>query len=286
MTEKILIVGNGFLGCNIFSSSVAHNIKPIVASRSEHNFLDVTQKHSIEKIVFEYKPDFIINCAALTKIDDIEIEPKKAFKINAYGAQNIAQVANKNKIKMMHISTDSVFDGKKGMYDENSITNPLNEYAKSKKLGEDLVMETSDEFIVVRTNFYGYNNEGRFLFNWILQNFRDNREFVGFDDVFFNPLEITNLSEMLIELLKLDFSGIIHLAANKAISKYEFGLKISEVLGFNSDLIKKGSLMKSKFVAKRPLNTSLSNKKAKRILKTKFLNIEEWLKMNNNLRNR
>ena len=84
MTEKILIVGNGFLGSNIFSSSVAHNIKPIVASRSEHNFLDVTQKHSIEKIVFEYKPDFIINCAALTKIDDIEIEPKKAFKINAY----------------------------------------------------------------------------------------------------------------------------------------------------------------------------------------------------------
>lgn len=282
MTEKILIIGNGFLGSSIFSSSVAHDIEPIVASRSEHNFLDVTQKLSIEKIVFEHKPDFIINCAALTKIDDIEIEPKKAFEINAYGAQNIAQVANKNKIKMMHISTDSVFDGKKGMYDESSIINPLNEYAKSKKLGEDLVMETSDEFIVVRTNFYGYNNEGRFLFNWMLQNFRDKREFVGFDDVFFNPLEVKNLSEMLIELLQLDFSGIIHLAANKAISKYEFGLKISEILGFNSDLIKKRSLMESKFVAKRPLNTSLLNKKAKRILKTKFLSLEEWLKMNNN----
>lgn len=278
MTEKLLIIGNGFLGGNIFTSSILNNIEPIISSRSENIFLDITKISSIEKVVLKYKPDFIINSAALTQIDNIENNSDKAFAVNAQGAQNVAQVANKNKIKFIHISTDSIFDGNIGMYDENATPNPLNEYAKSKKLGEDLVMKIVDDFIIVRTNFYGFHKGGKFLFNWMLQNFHNKKKFIGFDNVIFNPLEIQNLSEMLIELLHLDFSGIIHLSSNEIMSKYEFGLKIAKILKLNSNLITKGSLEQSKFIAKRPLNTSLSNKRAKKILKTKFLNVEDWLK--------
>jgi dTDP-4-dehydrorhamnose reductase len=277
MTEKLLIIGNGFLGGNIFTSSILNNIEPIISSRSENIFLDITKISSIEKVVLKYKPDFIINSAALTQIDNIENDSDKAFAVNAQGAQNVAQVANKNKIKFIHISTDSIFNGNVGMYDENATPNPLNEYAKSKKLGEDLVMEIADKPIIVRTNFYGFHEGEKFLFNWMLQNFRDGKKFIGFDDVIFNPLEIKNLSEMLVELLHLDFFGIIHLSSNETMSKYEFGLKIAKVLELNANLITKGSLEQSKFIAKRPLNTSLSNQKAKKILKTKFLNFENWL---------
>lgn len=280
MTEKILIIGKGFLGENIFSASLLHNIESIAASRSEKIFVDITDITSIEKVVLKYKPDFIINSAALTQIDEIELNPTQAFLVNAEGAKNVAQVANKNKTKFIQISTDSIFDGSKGMYDENSIPNPLNEYAKSKKLGEDLIMENSDKFIIVRTNFYGFHKGNKFLFNWVLQNLLDKKEFIAFDDVVFNPLEVRNLSELLIELLHVNFSGIINLSSNEVLSKYQFALKIARLLELDTNLIIKGSLNQSKLVAKRPLNTSLSNLKAKKILKTDFLNLDDWLKTN------
>ena len=100
---------------------------------------------------------------------------------------------------------------------------------------------------------------------------------MGFDDVFFNPLEITNLSEMIIELSNSNFTGIINLASDKVISKYQFAMDVAKIFDLNSKLIIKGSIDDFEFIAKRPKNTSLSNRKAKRILKTKIISIQDSL---------
>lgn len=278
MSDKILIIGKGFLGSTIFSTCKNAGIHVLGTHyNSSAPIMDITSRNSIEKVVNNFRPDLIINCAALTNLDQIESNPKRASMINAHGAKNIAEVSRKNKNKMIHISTDNVFDGKKGMYCEEDIPNPINEYAKSKKIGEDFVKEILDDYIIIRTNFYGYNSEGKFLFNWILKKIKERQQITGFSDIIFNPLEIRNLSDMIKELIHKDFKGILHLSSNEIFSKYEFIIEIAKMFDFNMNLITKGSIANANFTAKRPLNTSLSNQLAKKILKTQPLSLKKWL---------
>lgn len=278
MSKKILVIGKGFLGNSIFLMAENLGFQAVGTKISGDNILDVCSLDSIQNIVSKMNPDVIVNCAALTDIDAIESNPKKAYDVNAYGAKNVSMVAQQMKIKLIHVSTDSVFDGLKGMYVEEDIPNPVNEYAKSKKLGEDFVTETCDNSIIIRTDFYGYNAEGKFLFSWILNNLQNENIITAFDDVIFNPLQVTNLASMIIDLFDVDFTGILHLSSNEVMSKYQFATKIANNLGFSNALIRKGSIKESKFIAKRPLNTSLSNLKSRKILKTDIINLDDWLK--------
>ncbi len=278
MSKKILVIGKGFLGSNIFSMLNGAKIDVLGTHYQKSTpILDIMDPCSIEKITNVFKPDIIINCAALTNLEQIESNSKKAYLVNAYGVKNIADVCKRNKIKMIHISTDSVFDGTQGMYSESDIPNPVNEYAKSKKLGEDFVKNILDDYIIIRTNFYGFNSEENFLFNWVLKNLKNKQPIIGFSDVMFNPLEIRNLINMIYELMNKDFMGIIHLASNEVISKYEFIIEVAKILNLDSELIVKGNIKNSNLIAKRPLNTSLSNQQAKKILKTQPLSLKNWL---------
>jgi len=279
MPDKILIIGKGFLGSTIFSTCQNAEIHVLGTHYNKSTpIVDITNINSIEKVANKFRPDLIINCAALTNLDQIESNPERAYAINAHGAKNIASVSKQNKIKMIHISTDSVFDGIKGMYHEDDIPNPINEYAKSKKMGEDFVKETLDKYIIIRTNFYGYNFEGKFLFNWILKKLKEKQQITGFSDIIFNPLEIGNLSDMIKELAHKNFNGILHLSSNENFSKHEFIIEITKMLNLDIELITKGSIKNANFTAKRPLNTSLSNQLAKKILKIQPLSLKNWLK--------
>src|SRR5579863_6043251 len=100
------------------------------------------------------------------------------------------------------------------MYTEEDIPNPINVYAQSKALGEKFVKENTSNYVIIRTNFYGHNNEGKFLFNWILNTLKQKKELIGFDDIIFTPLEVSNLAKMISEISITDYSGIIHLSSN------------------------------------------------------------------------
>lgn len=279
MAEKILIIGKGFLGGYIFDQSSLMGLSPVTTNHDAVNF-DIRDINLVEKVISYHKPDFIVNCAALTNIDQIEANPTEAYQVNGDGAKNVAMVANKEKIKLIHVSTDSVFDGKKGMYNENDLLFPINEYAKSKKIGEDHVKKICERYVIVRTNFYGYNKQGKHLFNWILTSLKNARSIIGFYDVFFNPLEVENLSMMIIELGLNQYDGVIHLASDEIMNKYQYALKIAEILNFDKSLITKGSISDSNLLAKRPLNTTLSNAVSKKILKTPFVSLDDWLRHN------
>ena len=278
MDKKVLVVGNGFLGNSIINEGQKKEFQIISAHTSSNNHpLDIRKNESIEKVVIKTSPTVIINCAALTNVDEIEKNPKEAYSVNSLGAKNLAKISKNYGIKFIQISTDSVFDGKRGNYSETDTVNPINEYAKSKKLGEDYTLDENSESIVVRTNFYGENKDGKFLYNWILNNLKNNKIFSGFNNIVFNPLEIQNLTDMLLEISEIKYAGIIHLSTDKNMTKYEFARKIANELQYDLELIKKGLLDNNKMTAKRPLNTTLSNKIAKKILKTKPIELEKWL---------
>ena len=275
--KKLLIIGQGFLGNTLSNIAKTKNFQVFQASFSNHIKIDIRNRKSVENIVKKINPDVIINCAAKTDIDNIEKNSKNAFEVNAYGVENISKISSKYSKRLIHISTDSVFDGKKGNYLENDNPNPINEYSKSKKLGEDLVKENLEDYVIVRTNFYGNHNKKKFLFNWIMENYKQKKKFEGFTNIFFNPLEIENLSLGLVELSELKYTGILHMGSNKSYSKYEFAKIIGEKLEYDNELLSKKEVNSKEFIAKRPHNTTLSNKLSKKIINNHFYNLETWL---------
>lgn len=283
MIKKALVIGSGFLGSHIIKEFQVAGIQTVGTKNKtvkDHDFfiVDVRNISSISDCVLKVKPDLIINCAANVQIDFLEKNPELAYAINSHGAANIAKICQKYKIRMVHISTDGIFDGYKGMYSEEDIPNPINIYAKSKALAEKLVKESVDDCVIVRTNFYGFNQSGKFLFNWVLDTLRQNKQLVGFYDVIFTPLEISNLSRMIFEIAMKNYSGIIHLASNEPISKYQFAINVAESFELNKDLIKRDSVDNHVgYVARRSKNTSLINKKAREILNTPIISLNEWL---------
>ncbi len=281
MDSKVLVIGSGFLGKHIISEFENHGTLVVGTHFQGNNSsinLDIRDPVSIDRIISNVKPNLIINCAANTRLDFLETNPDIAFSINAEGAKNVALASQKNNIRLVHISTDGVFDGKKGMYTENDLPSPINNYAKSKALGEKLVMENSNNFVIVRTNFYGFDENKQFLFNWILNELKQNKRIVGFNDIEFTPLEVSNLGRLVLELSDSDYQGIIHLASDEIMSKYQFALNIAQTFNFDKDLIIKGSVDDHiDFIARRPKNTSLSNRRSKQLLKTPIISMIQWL---------
>jgi dTDP-4-dehydrorhamnose reductase len=242
--------------------------------------LDVSKIEDVEKIVSQINPDFIINLASQNNVDFLESNSDLAMIVNCDGASNVAQIAHETKIKLLHVSTDSVFDGIKGNYSENDQPNPINVYAKSKYEGEQSVIKNCKNSIVARTNFYGINPFEKYFLNWILIQLKNNVPMVGFTDVIFSPLSVKNLSQIFIELMEIKFTGIIHLSSTYSISKYDFISKIITSLNLPQTLVKPGEISSLNFKAQRPKNTSLSNKLASTVLKTKIVEFDDWLEKN------
>ena len=276
--NNVLVLGNGFLGENIINEFKNNGIQAIGTNYNKNGiYVDITNMDSIISCVEKYSPKIIINCAANVNVDELENNEELAISINAKGPENIAKVCNDNKIRLLHISSDGIFDGKQGMYTEEDVVNPINVYAKSKILGEKLISKNLENYLIIRTNFYGFHNQKKFLFNWALSKLKNNEEIIGFTDIFFNPLEVTNLSKMIYELSEKKICGILNLSSNEVFTKFEFIKKISEVFDFDSKLIKSGSIEELNLNAKRPKNTTLSNEKAKKLLDTKIVTLDSWL---------
>ena len=275
---KVVVLGIGFLGGYVLDtlkingiSSEGTNYQNISNSIK----LNATNIEEVEKYLISVKPETVINCVGIGDIDFLEKNPTIAYKINSDSAKNIAKICNKLGIYMIHISTDSVFDGQTGMYKENNKVNPLNIYTKSKALAENYVQDNVKNSVIVRTNFYGFDKKNKWFFNWIINSLSSGKKITGFTDLIFNPLEISNLSNLLIELTTIKYEGIIHLSSNDFLSKYDFIMKVASVFNFDKNLIIKGN---SSFPVKRPKNTTLDNSISKRILKTPITPLDLCLK--------
>jgi dTDP-4-dehydrorhamnose reductase len=281
MNKKILVIGKGFLGSHLERKLKELHMEVFTTGFNTYDNvdfrLDVLNEESIINCIEKLKPNFIINCSANVNIDLLEKNPDIAFSINAEGVKNIAKVSKKYNIRLIHISTDNVFDGKKGSYTEKDITNPINVYGKSKLLGEKFVKENLDNYVIVRTNIFGIDVNNRDFISNIVKNLKNQIPMTGFDDIIYTPLEVSNLSELISEITVTDYCGIIHLSSNTSISKFQFILEVADVFNLDKNLIKKGTSEDVQFIAKRPKNISLSNNKASNFLKTPIIPLKDSL---------
>jgi dTDP-4-dehydrorhamnose reductase len=279
LPERVLIVGAGFLGSYLSQEFKDHIIMQTNLTKIQNDsyMLNISDRKKVIECFNKFKPTIVINCAAKTNVDFLEKNPSIAYSINGESVRNIAIAAENHNARFIHISSDGIFDGIEGNYVEEDKPNPINVYARSKLIGEENVVTNCTNHIIVRTNFYGYNPQQKFLFNNILSKLKNGEQIIGFDDVIFTPLEVSNLSQLILDITFSQYNGILNLSSNESISKYKFCCKIAEVFDLDSNLIKKGSVEDMKSITKRPKNTSLINLKSKQFTKSKILSFDEGL---------
>jgi len=281
MKRKIFVFGRGFLGNYVVEEFRKHGDE-VFSSRlskcSKDDFrIDIRDKNSIFDLFKKIKPDIIINCVAITDLDFLEENPDSGYEINSEGAKILALASKKYNSKLIHISTDSLFDGTTGMYDESDSPNPINIYAKTKLLGEKYVIQEAENYLILRTNFIGYDSEGKNLLNWMVSKLSKQETIIGFNDILFTPIEVSYLSSLIYKLSFLTENTILNLSSNKKISKYDLAIFICELFSFNKKLIKMGSSSDINLKAIRPKDSSLSNKKAKKLLNEDFISLNDTL---------
>jgi dTDP-4-dehydrorhamnose reductase len=229
--------------------------------------IDLSREENIFSRIDEIHPDVVIHCAAMANLEECENNPSQAQYLNAEIPGKLANHCKKNDIKLVHISTDAVFDGKNGNYSEQDSPNPLSIYAKTKLEGEYLVKEANAHAIITRVNFYGWSISGkRSLGEFFYNNLKVQNPINGFIDVMFCPLYVSLLTDLLLDMVDRQLSGLYHVVSSNSMSKYDFGSEIANQFEFDSSVINPISVDKSELIAERSKNLTLSTEKLSRDL--------------------
>lgn len=272
----LLIVGaSGFLGANVVLEALAagreivaaSGTTPLTAPGLRSITADLTYPGECTKLLDSVRPDWVINCAALADVDACERKPMQAAKVNEDLPRSLAAACRAYSARLLHVSTDAVFDGKQGKRTEDDPTGPVNEYAASKLAGERAVMDEMPDALIVRTNFVGIApRPGVGLAGWIASRLEQGETLEGFTNVIFNPLLTNDLAHLFFRMMDRELDGVFHASARDAITKYDFAVRFANAAGFDSSLVRQARLADVKLTAKRPLDTSLSPKQLEKVL--------------------
>jgi len=275
LTKRILITGGSGLFALNYSLAIRERY-PITLGMHERNI-------SLQKVNTEYlsldriddllikfndlKPEIVIHAAGLTNVEQCEAKPIEAEHININLTENIANACVKNGAKLVLISTDHLFSGDTPLVDESHNVMPMNTYARTKAKAEEVALSICNNSLIIRTNFYGWGLSYRSSFSdMIISALRNNKELTLFKDVFYTPILIETLANSVIDLIRVNASGIFHIVGDERISKYEFGMSIAKHFNLDPTLIRSGTLASNSSLVKRPLDMSLSNKKICKLL--------------------
>ncbi len=234
---------------------------------------DLLERGALERLLDTLQPDWVIHCAALANLDDCEADPDLAHRLNAEIPGELAALVAKGgarrsipvrakPIRLVHISTDAVFDGVRGDYREEDQPNPLGVYARTKLAGEGAVMAANPQAIVARVNLFGWSLMGRrSLAEFFFNNLSAGKRVMGFTDVYFCPLLANHLADVLVRMLEGGLSGLYHVVSREATSKYDFGLAVARRFGLDQGLIDPTRVADSGLQAPRSPNLTLRTDK-------------------------
>ena len=188
------------------------------------------EKRTIGKIE-SFRPEIIINVAAYTDVDGCELNKEKAFAVNAEGMKHVALGALQCRAKVVYLSTDYIFDGKKKEpYLENDPASPLNVYGRSKWKGEQYVQQLVQDALIVRTEWL-YGRYGNNFVTSILRQAREKKVLAIVNDQIGSPTYTVDLSEAISVLLQCDARGVFHVANSDLCTWYTFGQAILKLSG-------------------------------------------------------
>ena len=254
---KFLITGaDGQLGGEFAKELEKRKLNYLALGRED---LDITDFKKIQKAVADFKPDFLINCAAYNDVDRAEEDWQTAFLVNGIGPKNLAIAARENNCVLVHYSTDYVFDGKKNFpYTIADTPAPINKYGKSKLLGENFVRDFAEKYYLIRlSSVFGNNPKASFplkLISWA----KEKKELKIVDDQFFSPTFTGDVVKATLDLIKTDAYGLYHMTNSGYCSRYKWAKYILEKIHWQGKIIPAKS-EDFHSLAKRPKFSVLNN---------------------------
>ncbi|MFZ9718816.1 MAG: SDR family oxidoreductase, partial [Chitinophagaceae bacterium] len=229
-----------------------------------HTELDICDSLAVKSLFQTYQPTQIINAAAYTKVDDAEKNSNVALAVNAHGPEVLAENCPAS-CRIIHISTDFVFDGKDGPYDEHAIPHPVNVYGESKLLAEEMVQMSKVPWAIVRTiTVYGPSFEGGRT-NFVTRVQQQLSQGVGMkvvNDQWRTPTYVIDLAKGILLVMMKNARGIYHISGNEMLTPYELGCMVANMLQLDAALIMPVASASLKEPAMRPLKTGFVITKA------------------------
>jgi dTDP-4-dehydrorhamnose reductase len=289
--KRILIVGsNGLLGQKIttlFSCSKSFEILNTSAENKiflngknyQYKVLDITKRSSVMRLVDEFQPEVIINTAAITNVDLCETERELAWKVNVAGVENLVHAARMVGAKVIHFSTDYVFDGKSGPYIESDRVNPMSYYGRTKLASENVLRTSEIPHTIIRTMIlYGLANQVKDNFAlWLANNLGANKQVRVVDDQIGNPTLVDDLAFAVLKIVEFNKNGLYHIAGNDLVSRYEFAVALAKKFKFDKSLIIPIKTAILKQPAPRPMKSGFIILKAETELSIKMSGVDQGL---------
>ncbi len=255
---KILVLGcEGMLGTDLMIDlGEMHEV-----TGYDVKDFDITSPQACRETICSSGADVVINAAAYTNVDGCETDESGAFNVNAVGVKNLALACRESAIKLVHFSTDYVFDGTKQVpYVEDDNCSPINAYGRSKLMGEAYLKETTDEYLLIRTSWL-YGKQGKNFVKTIIEKAQSTGRLAVVDDQTGSPTYTVDLASAVRLLIEGGYRGTFHLTNRGTCTWYDFALKILEYKGMKDIAIapiKSNQLVRS---APRPNFSVLSSRK-------------------------
>lgn len=240
MRKAAIIGASGQLGTDCVEAFAAAGY---AVEALGHEHLEIVDAGAVAEVFARLTPDVVVNTAAMHNVEACEADPVEAFRVNGIAAWNLARVASPQGFRLIHLSTDYVFDGAaKEPYTEESLPAPLNVYGNTKLSGEHFVVAEDGDAVVVRTSgLYGRaacraKQGGLNFVQRMLQLARERGTVKVVTDELVTPTHTLDLARQLVALADSELTGVVHATSGGECSWYEFAAAIFEISGVDVDL--------------------------------------------------
>ncbi|MBD3409373.1 MAG: dTDP-4-dehydrorhamnose reductase [Ignavibacteriales bacterium] len=289
--RRILLFGaNGMLGRRTAARFLANDrvetlgagIEEEPATEGlEYIRADVADRASVKRTVYDFSPHAIVNCAAFTAVDRCETEREAAWKANVKGVEYLAEAARVIDARVVHVSTDYVFDGRRGYYVETDKPNPISYYGRTKLASENALRVSGAEHVVLRTNvLYGPAGGTSFDFvQWVVESVRAGKPIRIVTDQINNPTYADDLAEAIARCANNRARGVYHIGGREFLSRYDFTMRIADFFDLDKSLITPITTEELTLPARRPLKSGLVTLKAETELGYRASGVEETFRL-------
>ena len=283
--SRIFLTGaSGFLGGYVLNALADHDLlgtvhsQPVAKAPKPLLGLDLTDADKTRALLDEFNPDCIIHTAAISNLDACEKEPERARAVNVKSTEVLAEWAGTHTARLIFLSSEMVFDGRKTKYTEDTPPLPMSVYGQTKVEAETHVLQL-DRGVVLRSALqFGVPLFGGTSFlMWMLERLENNQSAPLFIDQYRSPIWARNLVDLIIELIDHDFSGILNAGGANRIDRFSFGLQVCDTGGFDAGRLEPTSMFDNPHVAPRPQDVSLDISKTQALLTTPILTTNEAL---------
>jgi dTDP-4-dehydrorhamnose reductase len=284
MRQDIIIGASGMVGAHLVATLTSNERQSIATYYStpipSAIPLDIRNRAEVVRLFSEIEPDCVYLPAALPNVDYCESHPAETYQTNVMGAKQVVQAANQVGARVIYFSTDFIFDGEHGPYDEADTANPVSEYGRQKLEAEHFVGLFAENFLIIRTTVvYGWEKQGKNFVFRLIRSLQNGNSVKAPVDQIGSPTYVNNLAQIAVELASSSRQGVINVTGPDYLSRYDFALYAADVFSLDKSLILPVTTAELKQPARRPLQAGLRIDRVSAISKTPVIGYRKGLKL-------